>query len=94
VFLEPSFKQALHQHRKVAFIARAAEDIHGLKLVLMAKKNRKLFPILVRPLSCRPARLPLFGSGTTPPALPLPGLAGPVQGQVPAAVGSRAGLVG
>jgi len=72
VFLEPSFKQALHQHREVALIARAAKDIHGLKLILMAKQDGKLFPIFVRPLSRGPAWLPLFSSGTSP--LPCPSL--------------------
>ncbi len=70
LFFEPSFKQALHQHREVALIACAAEDIHGLKLVLMAKQDGKLFPVFVRPLSGRSAWLSLFGSGTSP--LPCP----------------------
>jgi hypothetical protein len=70
LFFEPSFKQALHQHREVAFISSAAEDIHCLKLVLMAKQDRKLFPIFVRPLSGGPAGLPLFRCGTSP--LPCP----------------------
>jgi hypothetical protein len=75
LFFEPSFKQALHQHREVAFIACAAKDIDGLKLILMAKKDRKLFPIFVRPLSRRPAGLSLLSSGRSP--LPCPYLGWP-----------------